>query len=213
MVHFGIQPGAPSHPASGPAAERPYVGRQETAILDTLGNLGEFVGGLAVVVTLIYLAIQVRHNTAALRTASRQEIVSGFRAHNRLFLEPSAGRTYAEGLRAHPDMPFDERNLFVILIFDHALFFQGAFALHESGQLEGETYQAYLTWFTCQLATPGGAAWWAESRQSWPARMVEALDARLSRGDLPDIREMQPFRLDDYPPVPARKGEDDQPET
>ena len=181
--------------------------------IQDLGSIGEFVGGLAVVVTLVYLAIQVRHNTAALRTASRQEIVSGFRAHNRLFFEPSAGRVYAEGLRAHPDMPFEDRHLFMSLVFDHALFFQGAFALYESGQLEEETYQAYLTWFTCQLATPGGAAWWAEGRAFYPARMVEALDARLSRGDLPDIREMEIFRLDEYPPVPPRNAEDDQAET
>jgi hypothetical protein len=31
-------------------------------ITQILGNLGEFVGALAVVATLIYLAIQVRHS-------------------------------------------------------------------------------------------------------------------------------------------------------
>ena len=189
------------------------VRRQETAILDALGNLGEFVGGLAVVVTLIYLAIQVRHNTAALRVASRQEIASGLRTHNRLFMEPSVCRAYAKGLRGHPDMPFDERSLFMTLLTDHALFFEGAFALHESGQLEGETYQTYLTFFACQIATPGGAGWWAEGRPFYPARMVEALDARLSRGDLPDIREADIFRLDEDSPISPRKAKDDQAET
>ena len=166
-------------------------------MFDALGNLGDFVGGIAVVVTLIYLAIQIRHNTAALQTASRQEIALGFRAYNRLFLEPSAGRSYAEGLRAYPDIPFDERHLFFTVINDHALFFQGAYALNESGQLEGETYQAYLTWFTCHLATPGGTAWWAEAHQFYPQRMVAALDERLSRGDLADIRDLPAFRLDE----------------
>ena len=181
--------------------------------LDALGNIGDFVGGIAVVVTLIYLAIQIRRNTVAIQTASREEIVLGFRAHNRLFVKPSVGRTYAGGLRAHPDMPFDERFLFMTLLSDHGLFFQGAFALHESGQLEEETYQVYLTWFACHLATPGGAAWWAEGRQFYPVRMVEALDARLSRGDLPDIRELDWFRLEEYPPIPPHKRADDRAET
>jgi len=41
-------------------------------MLDALGNLGDFVGGVAVVVTLIYLATQVRQNTQqiALNTAA-----------------------------------------------------------------------------------------------------------------------------------------------
>jgi hypothetical protein len=35
-----------------------------------LGNFGEFVGAIAVVATLIYLASQIRHNTAAQKTNS-----------------------------------------------------------------------------------------------------------------------------------------------
>ena len=38
--------------------------------LETLANVGEFVSAVAVVVSLIYLAFQVRQNTASLRTES-----------------------------------------------------------------------------------------------------------------------------------------------
>ncbi len=31
--------------------------------LQDLGSLGELVGGIAVVVSVVYLAIQIRHNT------------------------------------------------------------------------------------------------------------------------------------------------------
>ena len=37
---------------------------------DAMGAIGEVVGALAVVVTLIYLAMQIRHNTAAQETTS-----------------------------------------------------------------------------------------------------------------------------------------------
>ena len=37
------------------------------AFAQLLGNYGEFVGAIAVVVTLIYLATQIRQNTNALR--------------------------------------------------------------------------------------------------------------------------------------------------
>ena len=56
------------------AAERRSVRRQESSILEALGNLGDFVGGVAVVVTLIYLAVQIRQNSRQmeLNTASVQ---------------------------------------------------------------------------------------------------------------------------------------------
>ena len=38
-----------------------------------LGNLGEFVGAIAVVVTLVYLAVQVRHSREATETNTSQD--------------------------------------------------------------------------------------------------------------------------------------------
>ena len=42
--------------------------------ISELGSLGEFVGSLAVVVTLIYLTTQLRQNTKAVRAASTQAL-------------------------------------------------------------------------------------------------------------------------------------------
>ena len=186
------------------AARRPGAGRQEAEILEALGNLGEFIGGLAVIITLIYLATQVRQNTASVRAASRLEIASGWRAVNRLDMDPAVARAYAKGLREYPDMPFEERSLFIHILGDHAVFFQGTFALYDTGQLEEGTYADYLTWFACHLATPGGAAWWEEiGRPFLVKRAVEAADARLAQGGLPDITQLGGYRLDDVTPDPA----------
>ena len=38
--------------------------------LSELGDLGDFLGGIGVIVTLVYLAIQIRRNTQAVRSAS-----------------------------------------------------------------------------------------------------------------------------------------------
>jgi hypothetical protein len=45
-------------------------------MLDELGNIGDFVGGLAVVVTLVYLALQIRQNTAATRVETVQHLLT-----------------------------------------------------------------------------------------------------------------------------------------
>ena len=41
-----------------------------------LGNLGEFIGSIGVVATLIYLAIQIRHNTEATNRTAFQDLVN-----------------------------------------------------------------------------------------------------------------------------------------
>jgi hypothetical protein len=131
-------------------------------------------------------------------------IVSGYREHGRLFLEPDTARAYAEGLNRYPNMPFDERNLFGNALADHAVFFQSVFALHESGTLEDEIYEAYLDWFSSHLATPGGTAWWADiSSVLTPRRMVEAVNARLARGRSFDLRAMPLWQVDATDPPNA----------
>ena len=46
------------------------------AFAQLLGNYGEFVGAIAVVVTLIYLTAQIRQNNELLRSQSRQTLVA-----------------------------------------------------------------------------------------------------------------------------------------
>ena len=162
-----------------------------------LGSLGEFVAAIATVVTLIYLAVQIRRNTTSVRASSRLEIASGWRAHNRSMLDPAVSRAYDEGLRAYPNMPYPERSIFGNLLGDHSVFFQGVFALYDEGQLDRQTYEDYLSWLACQVATPGGSAFWADMSPFLVKGAAAAVNERLGRGDLPDILQLEFYRLDD----------------
>lgn len=191
--------GAPS------GAER-HARETGATILEALGNLGDFLGGIGVVVTLAYLAVQVRQNTRALRTSSRQAVVDGYRTVNRLFVDPSVARAFSKGLSSFPSLSFEERSAFNSLMNEHALFFQSAFALRESGQLEDETYHAYLEWITTVLASPGGSAWWETARAVYAKRVAEALDERLGRGGFASVLDFDGYRLDGLPDADPLAG-------
>ncbi len=45
-------------------------------MIENLGNIGDLIGGVGVIATLIYLATQIRQNTNSHRTASIQQIIS-----------------------------------------------------------------------------------------------------------------------------------------
>ena len=60
-----------------------------------LGNFGEFVGAIAVVVTLGYLAIQIQQNTRAIRYTARQTQTSEYAAFMDLvMLNPDLGKAH-----------------------------------------------------------------------------------------------------------------------
>jgi hypothetical protein len=136
----------------------------------------------------------VRGNTSALRTRSRQDIEESFRAFYRpLFDNPELSQLYLGGLRKYPDLPQPGRLQFATYMNDHVQHFQGAFALYESGALEGEIYRAYLDYFAAHLATPGGSAYWSETRGLYNSHLVAAIDERLSAGGLPTLLESFSF--------------------
>ena len=45
-------------------------------MLNQLGDLGDFIGGLAVVLSLIYLAMQIRQNTSTVRVQTVQHLLT-----------------------------------------------------------------------------------------------------------------------------------------
>jgi hypothetical protein len=112
-------------------------------------------------------------------------------------LDPAVNRAYQQGLREYPNMPYADRNIFVNLFGDHAVFFQGTFALYEEGQVDPQTYEDYLTWFACQAVTPGGSALWTEVSPFLVKGAAAAVNERLGRGGLPDILQLKLYSLDD----------------
>jgi len=170
-------------------------------VISTLGDLGDFIGGIAVVITLIYLAIQVRQNTSALKAASWQEVVSGARQAARLRGDPDVAPAWAKGLSHYPDMPAEDMSTFSMAVTDEALFFQGVYALHQSGQLDDSVYEAYLQWFAAIINTPGGSAWWTLiGKPIFVPKMVETVSQRLAQGGLPDIQTLPGVGAADWQP-------------
>jgi hypothetical protein len=82
---------------------KPLDGRERVLNLDVLGNIGEAVGGLSVVVSLIYLAIQIRQNTRAVRATLFREGARSVNDYARTVLQDEAtARIFLTGLR-EPD--------------------------------------------------------------------------------------------------------------
>ncbi|MEM8564498.1 MAG: hypothetical protein AAGF57_19820 [Pseudomonadota bacterium] len=161
--------------------------------LEALGNLGDFLSGIAVVASLIYLAYQVRQNTVAVRTASRQAVVAGMREHNRMGIEPG-GETFSETARTFPDVSQKDYVHFRARLDDLLLFFQGAHALWEAGTLDQEMYEAYLDHVASAISTPGGAKYWKIVREIYTSSVRKALDERIAKGGVRDLLIFEPSR-------------------
>ena len=84
--------------------------------LEDLGNVGEFVGAIAVVVSLIYLAVQIRQNTRSLRAGAFQQYRQQSAELRRLLAEPDMASVYRRGLYSPDQLTEEERTRFAAMM-------------------------------------------------------------------------------------------------
>ena len=159
--------------------------------LSELALLAEVVGGIAVVVSLIYLAVQVRQNTHSVRSATLQSNTALWNSVISNLAEPASAQAYAAGLTGDKDISplvytqffLHCRRIFVAFEDQHFQYCQGV--------LDEETYKGYERSISKQfLAFQGFRIWWAQSKDVFSPRFVKYLD------DL--IEQTEPASPDKY---------------
>jgi|GEM_PF-710384 len=163
--------------------------------LETLARLGEFLGGAAVLVSLIYLAIQIRqgnrqveHNTRSLEVSTYQSITSDLNEFRALLItHPPLGRIYLQGLE-DPSV-LDAEELFRFRGLMQTLFanLELQFRVREAGLLDLDSHDATLLGVA---VSPGARGWWAQARylygsefQRYVDELVTTHDAERAQGD------------------------------
>lgn len=92
---------------------------------DMAGAIGELISAVGVILSLFYLAVQIKGNTIASQAASRLDITRDYRAVNTQKLEPRNALAWHVGLWRYPNVDEDDRLLFSYLMSSEALFFSG----------------------------------------------------------------------------------------
>ena len=94
--------------------------------LEDLGNIGEFLGAIGVIASLVYLAVQIRQNTRSVRSATYQSSTRDIvHLSDQLSQDPELTRIWFEGLHGFDSMPKADRRRF-------AAYMTGAFRRYES---------------------------------------------------------------------------------
>ena len=130
-----------------------------------LGALGELVGAIAVVATLIYLAVQIRQTTAivsASTTADHHSMMVTIRM--KLAENPELTELFHRGVDDPGNLAVNERNRFDQLLAALIHASEQAFEFHRLGVVGGDLWneqKSHLEWI---VGTPGFQEYWNESK-------------------------------------------------
>jgi hypothetical protein len=161
----------------------PPIGERKTmdhqAFAQLLGNYGEFLGAIAVVVTLGYLAAQIRQNTRSVRASSFQSGVDGINLLNNLLAQDeSLARIFRTGNERLGSLTEDERVRYGFLYLSAFRSFESMYFhyLHGTGTELWGTHKEHIS---VLLTNPGVQEWWKNNPLTFTPEFSQFVEQRL----------------------------------
>ena len=148
------------------------------------GAIGEVVSAVAVVVSIVYLSIQIRSNTRATKASASFDATHSWATLNEQSTNWPEGLLEAL-LRSMKESAtwedFDEITRMKLSLAHRALFqkLEGQYYLYVYGNLEKDIWKKRSSWAAGLIALPFYSAWWQEECELsiYSNAFVEAINA------------------------------------
>ena len=151
--------------------------------LETLANLGEFVSGVAVVVSLVYLAFQVRQNTRSLRTDTFGRALDRVAAvQARLGTDAALIGIFNRGALDTSRLTPEERIQFTWAFYEMFGAFEFMYHQAQEGALSDEMWDRWAATLSWWLSMPGVRMWWRAKPAPFSSSFSAFVDGRLDSG-------------------------------
>ena len=148
---------------------------------EAIGTIAEVIGAIGVIVTLVYLAHQIRDNTKQSKLSSIRAINASTDSAFEPIYIPENTRIWTSGLAAPNALDEAEQHVFSLLMARLIASFDATTYQYEQGALPSQLYDGYAAFFSSFVATPGGAAWYARNRDLFLNETKNRLDGAAKR--------------------------------
>ena len=144
--------------------------------LEELANFGDFIAAVAVVASLIYLAVQIRHANALAKADAYRNILQDFQSHNRQLIEnPELHRIIRSGVYAQE--PLNETEQELLGLFLMQMFWAMNSAYHSSW-LDPGLFEFIKARIDVYMSNPVIREWWDRQRGTQPEPFRSIVDER-----------------------------------
>jgi len=152
------------------------------------GAIGELVGGVAVIVTLIYLALQVRQNTRQFSrnvestqlAAFERSVESGDRLRELFLLHPDLLALLLKGYDSYKELDKSEKIRFGMLLRNIFSAAQGAYVRQLSVEHDPRSFEGIGRVIDEILVNRGAREWLKNTEPNWRPAFREIVDERLA---------------------------------
>jgi hypothetical protein len=150
---------------------------------DAVGAIGEVIGAIAVIATLLYLAIQIRQNTKAIRSTTLTAITE--HKHFELRWSSDIATAWRKSLTDPSSLTPDESWQMAEWMTSSIVARQNEFFQHKHGLIDDDTWEASEKIISLALSGDWARNWWNEfGPNAFTEDFVAVVEDILSRSDV-----------------------------
>ena len=165
--------------------------------LETINTTAQTIGVLAVLASLVFVGVQIRQNTRALKANSHHAVTDSFNAINILLMsDQNAARIFRLGLQGMENLDEDERVSCSYMNLGYMRIFETLHYQHGAGTLEAKLFEAELNTLKWAATNPGFRAWWAVNPFSFSAEFRTFFDGLIREAQESGSATVQPWNPD-----------------
>lgn len=142
-----------------------------------VGAVGELIGAIGVMITVVYLALQVRQNTRSVRGSVHDSLAASLEHLNRPLVE-NGDLARALGKVTEDWYAASEEDRARVVHFYSAAFklFENVHYQHSQGLIEDELWEGWERWMLTYFWAPGVQVWWPTRRGAYSETFARFLE-------------------------------------
>jgi hypothetical protein len=155
--------------------------------LEQFANAGEFLGGIGVIVSLVYLASQIRGSTRSQRAENygrSLEQLANMQA--RFATDDAFADLYNRGLMRPAELSVGERMKFTWACTEMFGYFEFMHHQHLQGDMPEEIHHRWLETMKMWLTYPGVQTWWHGKPSPFSTSFSAAVEDCIAAGYQPE---------------------------
>jgi hypothetical protein len=158
---------------------------------DAIGAIGEIIGALAVIGSIVYLAIQIRQNSQLLRSAAQDSASIKYSTTISLQAQsPENARVFHHGVLDAETLPPEERSHFFLMMANTFVQMDYTYQLYLDGTLSQERWDQLYETIQYYFSRKGVRYWWHTNGKRViignESAFAKMLDAEASKYDQDD---------------------------
>ena len=151
--------------------------------LQDLGNIGEFVGSIGVVISLVYLAVQIsaqnQEAQASITNSLSQQwlsFMSGVAADKEL------AHIWMNGLNDFNSLEQHDKVRFAAVMSQFVQVSESLLGHYTAGKLDLEIWKGFDARVADIMANPGAQEWWSHRQHWWSSEYGNYMEEKIKQG-------------------------------